>query len=249
MNGKLTPAELMTVAAARELRSDQSCLVGVGRPSLAAMLAKRTHAPGLVLIYESGAIGADPDVVPLSIGDSELAATATAVVPVTEMFNYWLQPGRVSVGFLGAAQIDRFGSLNTTVIGSYEEPTVRLPGAGGAPEIAASCEEVVVIVPHSPRAFVAELDFTTSVHGGSRSGRVGGPGGRLSVVTDLGLLRAEGPDGELVLTAVHEGVEIAEVRDATAWPLLVSDRLGVLPPPSEVEAAVLRRLTGEAANQ
>src|SRR3954449_11137072 len=141
-----TTDEMMTIAAARKLRDGASCFVGIGLPSTAANLARRTHAPGLQLIYEAGAIGAKPDRLPLSIGDGILASTATAVVSVPEVFNYWLQPGRIDVGFLGAAQIDRFANINTTVVGSYDTPKVRLPGAGGAPEIAASCGEVIVIV-------------------------------------------------------------------------------------------------------
>src|SRR6201992_3800099 len=145
--------EMMPVAAPRALRDGMTCFVGIGLPSAAANLARATHAPGLVLIYESGAIGSKPDRLPLSIGDGVLAETADAVVSVPEMFNYWLQPGRIAVGFLGAAQVDRFANINTTVIGDYRDPKVRLPGAGGAPEIAASCREVIVVVRQSRRTF------------------------------------------------------------------------------------------------
>src|SRR4051795_13318440 len=158
---------MMAVAASRRLSSDSVCFVGIGLPSLAANLARRTHAPGCVLVYESGTIGAKPDRLPLSIGDGVLAETADAVVSVPEMFNYWLQAGRIGVGFLGAAQIDRYGNINTTVIGDYQDPKVRLPGAGGAPEIAASCGEVIVIVRQSRRTFVERVDFVTSVGYGS----------------------------------------------------------------------------------
>ena len=157
-----TPAEIMTVAAARKLKNGTVCFVGIGLPSAAANLARITHAPELVLIYESGTIGAKPDVLPLSIGDGELAETADAVVSVPEIFRYWLQGGRVDIGFLGAAQIDKFGNINTTVIGSYEKPKVRLPGAGGAPEIATAAKEVAIILKQSKRAFVEKLDFVTS---------------------------------------------------------------------------------------
>src|SRR3954469_21043070 len=167
--------EMMTVEAARRLRDGDVCFVGIGLPSLAANLARRTHAPGCVLIYESGTIGAKPTVPPLSIGDGELAETADAVVSVPEIFAYWLQGGRIDVGFLGAAQIDRHGNLNSTVVGRYESPKVRLPGAGGAPEIATSVRDVFVMLRQSPRTFVERIDFVSSV------------GARVRVVvTDLG---------------------------------------------------------------
>ncbi|WP_230415619.1 CoA-transferase subunit beta [Micromonospora tarapacensis] len=179
-----TADEMMTVAAARQLRDGTACFVGIGLPSTAANLARATHAPALVLIYESGCLGAKPDRLPLSIGDGILADTADAVISVPEVFNYWLQPGRVDVGFLGAAQLDRYGNINTTVIGGdYADPKVRLPGAGGAPEIAASCGEVVVVVRQSLRTFTERVDFVTSVGYGAGPGdrarlglRGGGPG-------------------------------------------------------------------------
>src|SRR3984957_3053154 len=158
-----TPAEIMTVAAARKLKNGTVCFVGIELPSAAANLARVTHAPDLVLIYESGTIGAKPGALPLSIGDGILAQTADAVVSVPEIFNYWIQPGRIDLGFLGAAQIDKFGNINTTVIGDYAKPKVRLPGAGGAPEIAASCREVTVVLRQNLRAFVERVDFITSV--------------------------------------------------------------------------------------
>src|SRR4051812_4645774 len=237
---------MMTVAAARELRDGVSCFVGIGLPSTAANLARRTHAPGLVLIYEAGAIGAKPDRLPLSIGDGILASTATAVVSVPEVFNYWLQPGRIDVGFLGAAQIDRFANINTTVIGDYDAPTVRLPGAGGAPEIAASCGEVIVIVRQTPRAFVERVDFITSVgHGdgpGSRE-KLGLPGkGPTKVITDLGILEPDPETCELVLTHVHPGVEPEQARDATGWALRVADEPATTEPPTEEELKQLREL-------
>src|SRR5215470_15595450 len=158
-----TPQEIMTIAAARRLKNGSVCFVGIGLPSAAANLARITHAPDVVLIYESGTIGAKPDVLPLSIGDGELAETADTVVSIPEIFRYWLQSGRVDVGFLGAAQIDKFGNINTTIIGgSYQSPRVRLPGAGGAPEIATAAKEVVIIVKQSKRTFVEKLDFITS---------------------------------------------------------------------------------------
>jgi glutaconate CoA-transferase, subunit B len=246
-----TTDEMMTVAAARALREGSACFVGIGLPSTAANLARRTHAPGLVLIYESGAIGAKPTKLPLSIGDGELAATADAVVTVPEIFNYWLQPGRIDVGFLGAAQIDRFANINTTVIGDdYDHPKVRLPGAGGAPEIAASCGEVIVIVRQSPRAFVERVGFVTSVGHGRGPGdreRLGLTGrGPVLVITDLGILEPADDTRELVLTHIHPQVEVDRVREATGWDLRVADELEVTDPPTDDELAALRELT-EAA--
>jgi glutaconate CoA-transferase subunit B len=235
-----TGTEVMTVSAARELKGARSCLVGVGRPSTAAMLARRLHSSNLILVYESGTIGAKPVSVPLSIGDGELAKSAEAVVSVPEVFNYWLQGGRIDLGFLGAAQIDRFGNLNTTVIGDYRHPKVRLPGAGGAPEIAANCSRIVVIVPHSRRAFVEELDFVTSL--GAAAERTI----PMTIVTDLGILRGEGSDGSLILTELHPDVEVEQAREETGWELAVDDELRVTDPPSEAELEVLRSLEAPA---
>ncbi len=224
-----TADEMMAVEAARRLDDDTVCFVGIGLPSLAANLARRTHAPGCVLVYESGTIGSKPDELPLSIGDGELAETADAVVTVPEMFSYWLQGGRIDVGFLGAAQIDRHGNLNSTVIGDYDHPAVRLPGGGGAPEIALGVREVFVMLRQSPRAFVDELDFTTSL------------GDRVRVVvTDLGVL--EPRDGELTLTQVHPGVEPEQAREATGWDLRLADDIRETEPPSGEELHALRSL-------
>lgn len=238
--------EMMSIAAARELRPGTSCFVGVGPPSLAANLARATHAPDIVLIYESGTIGAKPTHLPLSIGDGELAETADAVVSVPEIFNYWVQPGRIDVGFLGAAQLDRRGNINTTVIGDYEHPKVRLPGAGGAPEIAASAREVIVIVKQSPRTFVEHLDFITSVgHGSGKTTRrdLGFTGaGPTIVITDLGILRADPVTSDLTLTQVHPGVTVEQARMATGWTLAVADDLTETPSPTERELRVLRQL-------
>jgi glutaconate CoA-transferase subunit B len=226
-----TADEMMAVEAARRLRDGSVCFVGIGLPSLACNLARATHAPSTVLVYESGTIGAKPAVLPLSIGDGELAETADVVVSVPEMFAYWLQGGRIDVGFLGAAQIDRHGNLNSTVIGEYIRPNVRLPGGGGAPEIATSAREVFVMLRQSPRTFVERLDFRTST------------GARVSVVvTDLGLLEPRGEERELTLTHVHPGVDVERVRAATGWPLRVAGDLGETRPPSERELQVLRSL-------
>jgi glutaconate CoA-transferase subunit B len=243
-----TADEMMTVAAARVLRAGARCFVGIGLPSTAANLARRTHAPDLVLVYESGTIGAKPDRLPLSIGDGVLAATADAVVSVPEMFNYWLQPGRIDIGFLGAAQIDRFGNINTTVIGDYRDPKVRLPGAGGAPEIAASCGEVIVIVRQSKRTFVDRVDFVTSVGYGTGPGdreRLGLRGrGPVMVITDLGVLEPDPSTCELTMTRLHPGVTAAQAESATGWPLRLSTSLSSTTPPAEGELAALRVLNG-----
>ena len=227
-----TPEEVMTVHAARELEDGQVCLVGVGPPNAAANLARRLHAPNCVLVYESGAIGAKPVRLPLSIGDDDLAATADELVSVPEMFGYWIGGGRIDVGFLGAAQIDRRGNINTTVIGSYDHPKVRLPGAGGAPEIAAAVWKVIVMLRHTPRAFVERLDFVTSLGRG---------GDAFTVITDLGILRP-GEDGELELAALHAGVEAKQVLEATGWRLRVREPLETTKPPTERELEELRSL-------
>jgi glutaconate CoA-transferase, subunit B len=241
-----TAGEVQTIVAARRLRAARSVFIGVGRPSTAALLATRVHNPDLVLVYESGTIGSKPYHVPLSIGDGELAATADAVVSVPEMFNYWIIPGRIDVAFLGAAQIDRFANLNSTVIGGYEQPRTRLPGAGGAPEIAAGCGEVVVIAPHGPRTFVERLDFVTTVGHGDGPGareRLGFRGaGPTAVITDLGVLEPHPATKELTLTQVHAGVEIEHVREATGWELHVADAVTVTEPPTAEELDALREL-------
>jgi glutaconate CoA-transferase subunit B len=221
--------DLMAIEASRRLTNDTVCFVGIGLPSTAANLARRTHAPDCVLVYESGTIGAKPTELPLSIGDGELAETADAVVSVPEMFAYWLQGGRIDVGFLGAAQIDKHGNLNSTVIGAYDAPKVRLPGGGGAPEIATNCKDVFVMLKQSPRTFVEQLDFTTSL------------GDRVRVVvTDHGILEPQ--DGELTLTHVHPGVSVDEVRSATGWDLKVADDVAETQPATEEELGALRAL-------
>jgi glutaconate CoA-transferase, subunit B len=242
-----TADEMMTVAAARVLRDRMTCFVGIGLPSEAANLARRTHAPDLVLIYESGTIGAKPGALPLSIGDGILAETADSVVSVPEIFNYWLQSGRIDVGFLGAAQIDKFGNINTTVIGAdYADPVVRLPGAGGAPEIAAACKEVIVVIRQSRRTFVERVDFVTSVGFGEGNGsrqRLGLTGaGPTRIITDLGVLQPDPATSEFVLTEIYPGRSVQEVNDRTGWELRVSGDLRELAPPSEAELTVLRRL-------
>jgi glutaconate CoA-transferase subunit B len=232
VNEELGPDEVMTVVAARQLTDRTVCFVGIGLPSTAANLARLTHAPRTVLVYESGTIGSKPATLPLSIGDGELAETADSVVSVPEIFNYWLQGERIDVGFLGAAQIDRQGNLNSTVIGDYDKPKVRLPGGGGAPEIAAMAKEVIVIIRQSERSFVERVDFRSSVPGG----------GSMVVITDLGVMRPDPGDGELTLVQTHPGVSADDVRDATGWDLRVADDLEETEAPSEEELRVLREL-------
>jgi glutaconate CoA-transferase subunit B len=246
-----TSDEMMTVAAARRLRDGQVCFVGIGLPSASANLARATHAKNLVLIYESGTIGARPDVLPLSIGDPELAETAETVVSVPEMFRYWLQGGRIDIGFLGAAQIDRYANINTTVIGPYARPKVRLPGAGGAPEIAGLAGEVLVVMRHGTRAMVDRLDFITSIgfgEGGDARAQTGARGkGPVAVITDLGVLTPDPRTRELILSEIHPGVTVDEVKKATGWPLRVAARVEQIPPPSAEELEALRALHARTA--
>ncbi len=238
--------EMMTIAAARRLWDGCVCFVGIGLPSAACNLARLTHAPDIVLIYESGTIGTRPDVLPLSIGDGELAATASYVIPLPDVFSYYLQAGRVDVGFLGAAQIDRFGNLNSTVIGDYQMPQTRLPGAGGAPEIALHARQTFVVLKQTPRSFVAELDFVTSpgfLRGYHQRRELGDYGfGPQAVITDFGVLTPHPDSDELILSAVYEGIKADAVRRACGWDLLVADTLEHIAPPSELELTVLREL-------
>jgi glutaconate CoA-transferase subunit B len=235
--------EMMTVAAARMLWDGCVCFVGIGLPSAACNLARLTHAPRLVLIYESGTIGARPTVLPLSIGDGELAETAACVVPLPEIFSDYLQAGRVDVGFLGAAQIDRHGNLNSTVIGPYGHPRTRLPGAGGATEIAAHARQVFIVMKATPRSFVARLDFQTS--GGHFAGRAGSGargGGPSVVVTDLGILKPQAQSGELALAVLYPGIAVEEARAGIGWELALAPEIEVTSPPTTEELGTLRAL-------
>ena len=242
---EVTTDEIMTVVAARELQDGVVCFVGIGLPSTAANLARRMHAPNAVLIYESGTIGAKPTKPPLSIGDGELAETADTVVSVPEIFSYWLQAGRVDIGFLGAAQVDKFGNINTTVVGDYDHPKVRLPGAGGAPEIAASAKHTFIMLRQNARAFVESVDFITSVgnyKGGDSRDHLGMTGhGPQVIITDIGVMRPD-ESGEFVLTALHEGRTVDEAKAATGWDLKVSPDLRATEPPTEQEISELRAL-------
>jgi glutaconate CoA-transferase subunit B len=238
--------EMMAVAAARVLKNEDVCFVGIGAPSVACNLARLTHAPNITLIYESGTIGTKPDVLPLSIGDPELCETALTTVSVPEMFKYWLQGGRISIGFLGGAQIDRFGNINSSVIGSYEHPKVRLPGGGGAPEIASLCGQTYVVMRQSRRSFVERVDFITSFgygSGGDHRQRLGiHTQGPTLIVTDLCLLRPDPQTKEFVVTSIHQGVTREDIVEQTGWQVHFADTVEQTPPPTETELAVLRDL-------
>jgi glutaconate CoA-transferase subunit B len=241
-----TPNEMMTIAAARALKNDDVCFVGIGMPSAAANLARLTHAPDITLIYESGTLGTRPSVLPLSIGDGELCETALTTVPVPEMFRYWLQGGRITVGFLGGAQIDKFANLNTTVVGDYHKPKVRLPGGGGAPEIATSCGEIFIIMAQGKRAFVEKLDFVTSLgHGDDGRGRetlgvkTKGP---TRLMTDLAVFEPEPGSNEMIVTSIHPGVTREQIADNTGWPVRFAADVQETPAPTGQELSILRDL-------
>jgi glutaconate CoA-transferase, subunit B len=241
-----TPSEMMTVAASRALRNDDVCFVGIGLPSAACNLARLTHAPDVTLIYESGTIAARPSVLPLSIGDGELCETALTTVSVPEMFRYWLQGGRITLGFLGGAQVDRYGNLNSTVIGDYAKPKVRLPGAGGATEIASQCGRTFIVMQQNPRAFVAKLDFLTTLgHGAAgRERRELGirTAGPQLLVTDLCTLEPERESCEFLVTSLHPGVTREKVQENTGWPVRFAESVGETPPPSPEDLDILRVL-------
>jgi glutaconate CoA-transferase subunit B len=238
--------EMMTIAAARALGNDDVCFVGIGLPSAACNLARLTHAPRITLLYESGTLDTKPTVLPLSIGDGELCETALSTVPVVEMFQYWLQSGRVTVGFLGGAQVDRYGNLNSTVIGAYERPKVRLPGSGGATEIATHCRRVCIIMRHGVRAFVDKLDFLTSLgHGpsGTERRRLGlTTAGPSLIVTDLCTMRPDAETCEFEVATLHPGVTEQQVRDETGWPVRFRGDVSPTPPPTDRELDALRSL-------
>jgi glutaconate CoA-transferase, subunit B len=243
--------EMMTIAAARALRNDDICFVGIGMPSAACNLARLTHAPDITLIYESGTIATKPDVLPLSIGDGELCDTALTTVPVVEMFRYWLQGGRFTVGFLGGAQIDRFANLNTTVVGPYGQPKTRLPGGGGAPEISVACGEIFIIMRQAPRSFVDKLDFVTSFghgEGGDHRARMGiRTKGPTKLVTDLAIFEPDAVTREMTVTSIHPGVTREQIAANTSWPVRYATNVAETPPPTEQELAVLRELHSRTA--
>lgn len=246
-----TPTEMMTVAAARALTNQDICFVGIGLPSAACNLARLTHAPRLTLVYESGTLETRPHVLPLSIGDGELCETALSTVSVPELFQYWLQGGRITVGFLGGAQVDRFGNLNSTVIGSYERPHVRLPGSGGATEIATGCHRVSIVMKHGPKAFVERLDFLTSLGHGPTGRERQAMGlatqGPTLIVTDLCTLRPDPDTNEFKVATLHPGVTADTVRTNTGWRLQFHDQVMETPPPSASELVALRDLVDRTA--
>jgi glutaconate CoA-transferase subunit B len=241
-----TSSEMMTVTAARALENGMTCFVGIGLPSEAANLARLTHAPEVVLIYESGTLQTKPDILPLSIGDGELCESALTTVAVPEMFRYWLQGGKVNVGFLGTAQIDRFANLNTTLIGDYKAPKVRLPGGGGAPEIATNAGEVFITFKHSKRAFVKDVDFVTTLgFGRDGKGRDNVPNigkGPTRVITDLCVMKPDPDTKELVVVSLHPGVTREQVIDATGWDIRFAEQLESTPEPNANELDILREL-------
>ena len=238
-----TSSELLTINAARLLRDDDTVFVGVGLPNLACNLARRTHAPNLLMIYEAGVIGAQPARLPLSIGDPTLVSGALSVCSMYDIFAFYLQRGNVDVGFMGGAQIDRFGNINATVIGDYAHPKVRLPGSGGSMEIAAWANRCYLLTPHQKRRFPEKLDFRTSA--GFLSGRAERQaaglrgGGMLAVVTDLGVMEPD-DNGELVLTALHPGATAEQARANTGWDLKVAASLGSTLAPTAEELRILR---------
>jgi glutaconate CoA-transferase subunit B len=246
-----TATEMMTIAAARALGNDDICFVGIGLPSAACNLARLTHAPRLTLVYESGTLETKPQVLPLSIGDGELCDTALATVPVPEMFQYWLQGGRITVGFLGGAQVDRYGNLNSTVVGGYARPKVRLPGSGGATEIATACGRVFIIMPQGVRAFVEKLDFLTSLgHGPTgrerRALKIGTAGPTL-IVTDLCTMRPDPDTNEFAVATLHPGVTREQVRENTGWPIRFCRDVDETPAPTPEELSALRDLMQRTA--
>ncbi len=241
-----TPDEMMTIAAARALGNEDICFVGIGAPSAACNVARLTHAPDITLIYESGTIGTAPDVLPLSIGDGELCDTATTTVSVPEMFRYWLQGGRISIGFLGAAQLDKFGNINTTVIGDYHDPKTRLPGGGGAPEIASSCGEIFITMKQSLRGMVDKIDFFTSFGHGTGGNARAEQGittkGPTLLITDLAVWRPDPETKEFTVMSLHPGVTREQVQETCGWTVRFTEDLTETPSPTDLELQTLRDL-------
>ena len=251
MTDTYTSNEMMTIAAARALRNEDVCFVGIGMPSAAANLARLTHAPDITLIYESGTIATKPDVLPLSIGDSELCETALTTVSVPEMFRYWLQGGRITVGFLGGAQIDKFANLNTTVVGPYDKPKVRLPGGGGAPEIATCSGEIFIIMAQGKRSFVDKLDFVTSLghgEGGDHRARLGlKTKGPTKLVTDLCIFEPDPTTKEMTVGVDPSRRDAGKDQENTGWPVRFAAAVAETPPPTAQELEILRALHARTA--
>lgn len=241
-----TPIELRIIVAARELKDRESVLVGVGEPNLAANLAKKLQAPNLNMVYESGAVGSNPYRMPLSIGDPCLVTGAKSICSMYEQFAYYLQGGKIDVGFLGGAQIDKYGNINSTVIGSYANPKVRLPGSGGACDIASNVKKIIIVTPHESRRFVEKVDFRTSpgfIDGKSawKKLKLQG-GGPFAVVTDLCMMKFDEDSGEMVLVSLHPGVTAEKVQANTPWKLKIASKLEQTPAPTEKEVATLRSI-------
>jgi glutaconate CoA-transferase subunit B len=241
-----TPNEMMTAAAARGLKSSDVCFVGIGMPSAACNLARLTHAPEITLIYESGTLATKPSVLPLSIGDGELCDTALTTVSVPEMFRYWLQGGRITVGFLGGAQIDKYANLNTTVVGDYHKPKTRLPGGGGAPEIATSCGEIFIIMNHLRRGFVEKIDFFTSLghgEGGDHRTRLGvRTKGPTRLITDLCIFEPDPVTKEMTVVSIHPGVTREQIDGNTGWKVRYADKVAETAPPTATELGALSEI-------
>lgn len=246
MMSDVSSSELMVIVAARELNDGDSVLVGVGIPNLAANLAKKLHAPNLLMVYESGAVGSNPSRMPLSIGDPCLVSGAKSVCSMYEQFAYYLQGGRINVGFLGGAQIDKYGNINSTVIGNYDSPKVRLPGSGGACDIASNVDKIIVITPHEKRRFVEKVDFLTSP--GFLDGKEGWKklklqgGGPYAVITNLCTFKFDEATGEMTVVSLHEGVTIEQVRENTPWEVKVAEKLETTKAPTDREISALRSL-------
>lgn len=240
----VTATEMMTIAASRALTNEDVCFVGIGAPSAACNVARLTHAPDITLIYESGTIGTAPDVLPLSIGDGELCETALTTVNVPEMFRYWLQGGRITVGFLGAAQLDKFGNINTTVIGDYHSPKTRLPGGGGAPEIASSSQQVYITMKQSLRGMVETIDFFTSFghgEGGDHRERLGiSTLGPTLLITDLAVWKPDAETKEFTVRSLHPGVTRDQVQETCGWRVKFAEGMEETPPPTDLELSTLR---------
>ena len=246
MNSDYSSDEMMTIAASRALTNKDVCFVGIGAPSAACNIARLTHAPDITLIYESGTIGTAPNILPLSIGDGELCETAISTVPVPEMFRYWLQGGRITIGFLGAAQLDKFGNINTTIIGDYKNPKTRLPGGGGAPEIASSAKQIYITMKQSLRGMVEEIDFFTSFgHGDGSDHRKSlniNTDGPSLLITDLAIWKPDPISKEFTVYSIHEGVTKQMVQDNCGWQVKFFENLEVTKSPTELELKTLRDL-------
>ena len=246
MNNNYSPDEMMTIVASRALKNDDVCFVGIGAPSAACNIARLTHAPDITLIYESGTIGTAPNILPLSIGDGELCETALTTVSVPEMFRYWLQGGRITIGFLGAAQLDKFGNINTTVIGDYSGPKTRLPGGGGAPEIASSAKQVYITMKQSLRGMVEKIDFFTSfghgLGGNERKLRNINTEGPSLLITDLAIWKPDPISKEFTVQSLHTGVTKEMVQGTCGWKVKYSDNIEVTEPPTDLELKTLRDL-------